>query len=654
MARKTVILSSSDLQEAVSYIRKQDRFIFDVEAQGENRGVPHLAQLSWISLGAKGIDITVPFAHPIGTKVIGEKKETRLYKTGKKTGQEYAHMVPVYEDPPEQISTSNVFEILRPLFWEPGITKGGHGVLYDLVSTAKYWGEVAPPPYNCTLIKQWLLNENLRGQLGLKDLVKRYWKVDYDPNGAGKAIETVPFDDAAYYTYCDTHWDKMLDNLLDPQIDAEGLRDIFNLEMDVLNVLIGMQLHGVRMDVPHLVELEKKVSQDSIEAQSKVYQAAGKKFNINSPKQKQEILYGAKEDGNQGLKPWKLTKTGQEKQKKGMALTIHDYSTDDSVLESYPSNKLAIALRDRGVIDKILNTYIRGWLGDGDEKPCIIFSDHLHTDFVQYGTVTGRFSCRNPNLQNIPRPYSGLGKSVRASFLPEEGGKLIVGDYSQIELVVLAHYLEQGKLYEAFQQGIDPHTMTAAMVLGKRPEDVTKEERQDLGKTLGFAVVYGAGINKIASMANVTPKRAKEVLARHAEMFPEIHSFREYVINSTRRRNPPYLTTLMGRKRRIIGLKSRDDGIRMGAERQTFNSLIQGGAADLMKYSMIRLDGLLPPEISLVMTVHDELVLTAPEYLAEDAAILLNEAMTGENIQKLVKVPLKVDIHICDKWSEAK
>jgi DNA polymerase I-like protein with 3'-5' exonuclease and polymerase domains len=666
MHRSSVILSEVDLRDAVKYISGQDKFIFDVEAQGANRGHPHLAELSWMSLAAKGICVTIPFAHPIGSKIIGETREIRKYKTGKKKGQEYFHAVPEYEEPPKQLSRMSVFDILRPLFWKPGIIKGGYGGLYDLVSTHKYFGETVPPPYTDPLIKRWLLNENLRGQLGLKDQAEMIFGVKYDISSAGACIEKVPFNEACYYTYSDAKWAFLLDEFADPQIDAENLRSVLDLEMNVLEVLTGMQLRGVRMDVPHLRELESRLGAQVTAAESAVYSAAGRKFNMNSPKQKQVLLYGPKSEGNQGLRPWKITKTGAKKKKAGKELSIHDYSTDASVLASYPGNKVAQTLSEYAIVDKILNTYVRGWLGDGEDKESIIFSDHLHTDFVQYGTVTGRFSSRAPNIQNIPRPFSVLGRSVRSSFTAEPGGKLIIADYSQMELVILAHYLEQGRLWDAFMNNIDPHLMTAAMVLGKEPvlsppgeeednpEWVTKAERQDLGKTLGFAVVYGAGLGKIASMAKITPERAKEVLKKHAEMFPEIHDFRDYVISEAKSRNPNHITTLMGRKRRVPGLRSRDDGIRMGAERQVFNSLIQGGLADLIKLAMVRFNRMAPEGVNLIMTIHDELVATAPAEMAEEAARIMEEAMTGPEIQAYLKVPMKIEMHICDRWDEAK
>src|SRR6185437_15988751 len=470
-----------------------------------------------------------------------------------------------------------------------------------------------------------------------------------------------PFSLVAYYSYCDSKMGWLEYKRLRPQITGQGLEPVYSLEMAVLSVMIGMRLCGVRIDTERLMSFREELVTKLTEAEGKIYQAAGHKFNINANKQKQEVLYK-----EQKLKPWKLTAGGLKKQKAGYVhgaypykgdkseLTIYDYSVDSDVLDSYPDNDVTVALKEYSKIKKILSTYVEAWLGNNGE-PALIINGYIHAGFQQYGTVTGRFSCRAPNLQNPPRPHTWLGKGIRSVFVAEPKGKLVVADYSQIELVILAHYIGEGALYEGFLQGIDPHLLTAAMVLDKLIGEVTKVERQDLGKTLGFAVVYGAGLKKVGVMSKLSYDGAKRILRKHEQMFPEIHSFKQAVINLARSRKPvPYITTILGRKRRIPELNSRVEGIRMGAERQMFNSLIQGGAGDLIKLAMVRLDGMLPDDCKIVLTVHDEIVVSCPEDKAELVAELMTEAMIGEGIQKLVRVPLKIDLHIVDRWDEAK
>lgn len=1236
--------------------------------------------MTWISLATNGCCIVVPIGHEKG-KQTGTEKVPAEYKSGSKIGKTYMKTVPKFDKAPDQMDAGTVFSILSPLFASARITKIAHNAIFDLTGVSKYLGFVPPPPYGDTLIMDWLLDEN-KFRHGLKYLTEEMYEIKYDSENVGKKVEDFPFGTVAYYSYCDAKFDFLLYKNLIRKIHDEGLSGIYDLEMKVLNVLVGMKLAGARIDVPELNRLREVLRKDLTEKEGAIYRAAGHKFNINSNPQKIEVLFTEQE-----LKPWKKTKGGS-------------FSVDDATLESYPDNKVCVALREYGDISKILSTYVDSWLGT-EEEPSLIFDDHIHSDFVQSGTVTGRFSCvsgntllptsrgvfrfdeyipfeddyvfthrenarrvlrkiykgrdvmyrvscangsmiectrqhklftpdgwksvgrlipgdkvyidvsfkelysgsgehrpgpeiilresgetdhissganprndvsqcprypeaelisgnheagepfevfpvkaerkesdvgenreqasqlqrgnlrrtrirsgesareihpasqagyvrssgagepsyvdgcspyrrrsaeqyprqpgisyqeraretsfqaveireitdlgtmgvwdievegdhsyidtegflnhncRKPNLQNLPRSSTELGKLVRNVFIAEKGHKLIVADYSQIELVVLAHYIGTGKLYEGFLEGIDPHLMTAAMVLGRKPfisnsdgdGGVTRVERQDLGKaqplsslvltpegfvrmgdikigdivntpdggsakvtgvfpqgkrnvlkvnfsdgtsvrcdedhlwevntrytkrvlttkemmeddnlihangfrkysvspirpvnflsngeltvdpyllglllgdgcfrhpdnisitsadefivnevagripeghslrcktkeyggtgfgvgnkssdyvirsgtigrgnmgllkkqiidlglfgknshdkfipkiyllsdycsrlellrglmdtdgtafkdgslevydtvsrklaedvcylvrslggiaqvkkrktnwtyngvenigesyriciwikenpfklprkaeihdrtfkgiikkgivsiepdgfeetqcimidhpkhlyvtdgftpthnTLGFAVVYGAGLGKVSSMAHITFDDARRVLKTHAKMFPEIHQFKQDVLDLARSRQPvPYITTLLGRKRRIPDLMSHDDGVRMGAERQTFNSLIQGGAADLMKLAMVRMDAVLPDEAKLILTVHDEVVVTAPEEIADDIADMVREAMTGAGIQKLVRVPLKIELSIGDRWGEVK
>jgi DNA polymerase I-like protein with 3'-5' exonuclease and polymerase domains len=274
--------------------------------------------------------------------------------------------------------------------------------------------------------------------------------------------------------------------------------------------------------------------------------------------------------------------------------------------------------------------------------------------YVTHGFVHHN-SSRDPNLQNIPRPDTELGKLVRGAFIADEGHKLVVADYGQIELVVLAHYLGRGKLYEGFWEGIDPHVMTAAMVLGKRPEDITKDERQKFGKSINFAVVYGAGISKVASMIGCGNQEAKAVLNKHRAEFPEIYEYKDFVLSECRRNvKDPHIRTILGRKRRVPEINWSDEDMRHFAERQVFNSLIQGSSADLLKTAMVRYDNLRADDMQLLLNVHDELVTTAPDGRIDAASEVLREAMTGKEIQALVDVPLTIDLAVADRWSDCK
>jgi DNA polymerase-1 len=401
-----------------------------------------------------------------------------------------------------------------------------------------------------------------------------------------------------------------------------------------------------------------------VDIEGSIYKAAGQRFNLTAPAQKAAVLYAPKSEGGQGLKAAKLTKGGYKKRDAGQELSFADYSTDADSLEAHPNNPVVKAMADYAEVAKLLG-YPLAYLGvkDDPDKPCRIFDGRIHADFVQYGTVTGRFSCREPNLQNIPRPDTELGKRIRGLFIAPAGYKLVVADYGQIELVVLAHFIGKGALYRGFHNGVDPHSATAAALIGQDPQEfmarVKAGDREainlrQVAKGINFAVVYGAGPDKVASMAGISVKEAKRFMEIHQKMFPEIYAFKNEVVRVCRSRRPPHIRTLLGRKRRLPLIVSQNQGLRMGAERQAVNSLIQGSAADLIKLAMIRLNNSLPDDIRLILSVHDELVVLAPEDRAQEAAALVSEAMLGEGIQKLLRVPLSSDVKIVDRWSEAK
>lgn len=625
MLSQSVILTENNLRDAVDYFSRQSWFTFDVESSGENRGVPHLNSLSWLSMATKGAVIVIPFGHPIGNKIIGQTDEVIKWGKGTRTVHH-----PVYEPAPKQLDRATVFDIIRPVFFREDIAKVNSGIAFDIASTAKYFGEVAPGPYFCTVTEQWLLRETFAQDKGLKALVKERYEFEYDNEDVGKSVESYPFDLVAYYSYCDALFPWFLHRDFLPQIEAQGLRPVLDLEMDVLNVVVGMKLAGARVDIPRLMELREDLQSRKAQTEDRIYHAAGHAFNLNSPPQKQKVLFD-----EQGLDAWKKTAKGGR-------------SVDDDVLQSHSGNPVVSALIEFGDIDKLLGTYVDPWLNGWT------YDGRIHADFVPYGTVTGRFSCRKPNLQNIPRPGTELGTLIRGAFIPEDGYRLVVADYSQIELVILAHYLGTGALYEGFLKGIDPHRIHAAGVLHKAPEEVTKQERQDLGKTLGFAICYGAGPKKVASMAHVTEDEAKQILGEYDRTFPEVREFQKLTLRKAREHNPPVIRTLLGRKRRLPELNYRDYKVKSRAERQAFNALIQGGAADLIKTAMVRADNLIPEGVDLILTVHDEIVLEAPADLAEKSAEILNFAMTGPEIQELIRVPLKAEVNIVDRWSDAK
>ncbi len=656
-----VVFTPERLAKEVEQLGNQGRFVFDIETTGTYRGEPVVNQLVWMSFASYGQTFVLPLGHPNGNRLLEPARKRKDPITKKFVTTEAK-----WDDPPEQMRPGAAFDILRPLFMDKSIEKGGFGALFDFLSTPKYLGGLAAGPYHDAIVAIWLLNENLaeRGNLGLKPSTERVYKRKYDKENVGRRVEIHPFNKVATYAYLDAKYTWLhLENCL-AQLDEEGLRPIYDLEMQVFEALLGMGQAGTEVDIERMKVLEVTLSERRTEIEGKIYRAAGKKFNLNSPKQKVDMFYGPKGEGNQGLKPWRLTKGGMQKDKDGQKTGFYDWSTDKEALSRFEGNPVVDNVLAYQEVDRVLGTYIQGYLGT-DEKPTQIFDGRVYPDFVQYGTVTGRFSCRAPNLQNIPRPDTELGKIVRSLFVAKPGHCLVVADYGQIELVVLAHFVGKGALYDGFYRGIDPHTMTAAMVFQHDPETlqalVNKEDREaknmrQAAKAINFAVVYGAGPDKVASMAKVKVRRAKEILQTHEVEFPEVYKFKDDVLRTARSRKPPHVTTLMGRKRRIPALMSREYKVRGSAERKIVNSLIQGSAADLIKLAMVRLHQGLAAEDAGTMTlsVHDELVVETPIENRDKCERIVREAMTGDGIQKWVDVPLSIDMHTVEKWADAK
>lgn len=674
-----LVTTVEQLREEVEYFSQFDVFSWDTEtmpgpAGPGTRGIPTQNRVVWLSMSTYGRSIVIPMGHPNGNVLLKRDYRRKNKETGKMD-----LFPPTFDEPPAQLKPSQVFDILRPLFFS-NRTKIAHNATFDFITVEKHFGAIPPGPISDSIVLQWLLDENIGTtenlgrsaprDKGLKTLTKWYYSVDYDKEEVGKKIEWHPFNVVARYALLDAKYTWLLWTMFDEMCRAQGLDGIRALEEAVTPVCCDMGLAGAPVDVQAIQELDRYLTREMVRVEGLIYQAAGKQFNINSTQQKQDILYGLKKDGGQGLKGKKLTKGAKEKKKKDRNFKpgVRDYSTDKEALEEYESNPLVKLLLEYGEYTKLRSTYVRGYLGDPDDpvkKPCLIFDGRIHTDLVQYGTVSGRFSSREPNLQNIPAPRSELGKKVRGLFIAPTGYKLLVADYGQMELRILASYIGYGGLFDGFQAGIDAHTQTAALVFGVAIDKVEKWMRS-AAKTLNFAIVYGAGPDKVANMLGMTLEEAKELLANHRKAFPEIYKFKAAVIRAAKQRDIPHIKTILGRIRRVWDLRVDNPEMQWKvwrAERQLFNSLIQGSLGDIIKLAMVRLHKMLKEdaeqnpgrEITLILSVHDELVLTCPEDRVSVGSALLREAMLGSEIQDLIHVPLDVgDVAVVDRWSEAK
>lgn len=624
-----LITDTHQLEQAVARFSPHDAFAFDVETLGEHRGVPAVNEIAWISLATQGECVVIPMGHPNGHRLLRKASRRKNKSTG-----EWEQITAQWEPPPKQLRPSTVFDALEELLFSDRV-KIAHNAPFDLLSVAKYYkGKYPPPPYGDTIVGAWMLNENR--PLGLKALDKERWGLVYDTEEVGKCIEKHPFGTVADYSYMDakTTWLQWRD--IPSRITAEGLDDMWSLEMDVLHCLLHMGA-GVPVDIKALKELRTDLRQRMTGCEADVYRAAGKVFNIGSPPQKVKILYE-----EQGLRPRKLTRKGAP-------------STDAEALAPYKGrNAVVDAILSYQEVSKLLGTYVEGYLGNPEEdKPTQIFNGRIHPMLKQYGTVTGRFSCATPNVQNWPRAETEMGKAIRDLVDPIPGFVLLVADYAQIEQRILAHFAGKGALWQGFWDGVDAHTATAAAVFGVAPEDVTKQMRQ-VAKAIAFAIAYGAGAQKVADMSHTTLRRAKQILATHEKEFPEVYRYKTKLLRTVRSRRPePYLRTLLGRKRRLPDLLSHNNARRAKAERQVVNSHMQGSNADITKLAMVRLHKNLLPEMQILLSVHDEIAAMCPKDIAEEGARVLHDAMAGPEMQ-LISVPVTTDVKICRRWSEAK
>jgi DNA polymerase I-like protein with 3'-5' exonuclease and polymerase domains len=664
-----IITTKEQLDEMVAYYLQQDSFAYDLETVGPQRGVTVVNEVLWISLATHGRGDVIPLGHPNGEfkelirplKLTGERrKEAGLPLREQDYSTDDKKATTLFGPPPEQLLPAEVFAALKPLMFGEGRTLVGHNLVFDLTSIAKYYDNQFPTgPYFDTMIASFLYDNKNKNKCGLDDCLSREFGY-HMVKGVGKEVEKYAFSTVAKYAYLDAKYTYLLyTSVLQKKLEEGTLVNVMSLEMGVLKVLCHMKLAGAPIDTEQLFDLHAKLEINIETARSEIYRIAGKVFNINSNPEKQAILYGKKEDGGQGLKPKVLTLKGKNKESEGIPLETSDYSVSSEALELYrESNELAAAILTYADLNKMLSTYVIPYLG-GDVthtvsgksktqyKESLLINGKIHCDFIQHGAETGRFSSRNPNLQNIPAPEDPekvpedkqYGRMLRNLFAAPEGYKLVVADYSQIEPRVIASMSKDPIMMKNYLEGGDIYT-TIGDTMGVN---------RKAGKVLVLSIAYGVGPDKIAKQIGCTLTEAKTLLDDFSKKFNSINKYRLMVVNSTRQKG--YVTTVLGRRRYLPEITSKNFGDKAGAERQAFNTRIQGSAADIMKLAMIRAQDMIPKEAKLLLTVHDELVTLTPDSRADETAEAIRAAMEGI---KLLDVPLLADVKIVQRWGQAK
>jgi DNA polymerase I-like protein with 3'-5' exonuclease and polymerase domains len=657
-----IILTIEQLNEVVQHYSQVDEFVFDVETAGPHRGDPRQNLVVWIALATDGRCDVIPMGHPNGKYLHTDYPLLPSAKIRQAKGlalrpQDYSKddkkATKVFTEAPEQLTAGEVFKALKPIFMSDK-TKIGHNVKFDLQSISKYIGGMPTPNYGCTLIASFILdNQNRINGLGLDDCLDREFGYKM-VKGVGKEIEAHSFDDVATYAGLDAEWTWKLWKKLSSRLNTDKLSKLFALEMDVLQVICSMELRGADIDVSALEILKKDLEAQLEDTKAEIYVAAGKAFNLNSVKEKQQLLYTSKKLGGRGLKPKVATTNGQKKIDNGDITDVSDFSVSEQALTHFAGKDAVVdGLIKYSDLNKLLTTYVIPYLG-GDitrtlagkskvvSKKALLLNGKVHTDFVQYGTETGRFSSRNPNLQNVPAPHTSNGKAIRNLFVAPEDHKLIVADYSQIEPRVIASFSQDRIMTSSYLEGGDIYTTVG---------DTMGVDRK-AGKVLVLAMAYGVGPDKIADQIGCNITEARELLENFGKKFASIERYKRSVISTSRNQTPiPYATTLLKRRRYLPDLRSKEIWKRARAERQAFNTVIQGSAADIIKVAMVRAYDMIPEEASLILTVHDELVTVAPSNLAEETADAIRSAMEGINV---LNIPLLADVKIVDRWGEAK
>ena len=542
----------------------------------------------------------------------------------------YIPLTHTYLGAPHQLSTEFVIEKLRPMLADSGIKKAGHNIKYDLIVLKNEGLDLQGLAFD-TMIASYLLNPN-KANHNLEDIcVDRLGikKLSYnDVTNKGKLnFRDVPIDEATKYSGEDASAVLKLKKMFEPEMKQQDLLKLFNeVEIPLIEVLADMEMAGIKIDIPLMGSLSRRLTGELASIEKRIYFIAGEGFNINSPKQLQEILFE-----KLGLRTIKKTKTG--------------FSTDVDVLEQLAlEHELPKEIIEYRALSKLKNTYV-------DALPKIINpgTGRLHTSFNQTITATGRLSSSEPNLQNIPI-RGEWGANIRTAFIAEKGCLLLSSDYSQIELRVLAHLSGDKGLIEVFQHDGDIHTRTAIELFGVSAGDVTPEMRRR-AKTVNFGIVYGISPFGLSKELGIPPDESRDYIDTYFAKHRGVKEFMDKTIEHATETG--FVSTILSRRRQIPELKSANRNTKQLGERLAINTPVQGSAADIIKISMLNIWRRLKREklkTRMLLQVHDELLFEVPETERDIIMPLVKEEM--ENVYKL-DVPLKVDLGIGKNWAEA-
>jgi len=535
--------------------------------------------------------------------------------------------VPLVSPDADCIPEAKVRSIISPLLARKSLVVVGQNLKFDMHVMENWDAPIRCVPWD-TMVAAWLVDPE-RDSLKLESLGESYLGFGGTPYAQvapkGSVFSDVPIAAAAAYAAEDADLSLRLKTALGPELERRGLLGLFtDLEMPVLSLLARMERTGIMVDAAALERYGTELDAELARIQAEAWAMVGHEFNLNSPKQLQEVLFTERKLGT-----GKKTKTG--------------FSTDISVLEELAREDPvpALILRHR-TLQKLRSTYVDALCALAAVDP------RIRTHYVQTGAATGRLSSRDPNLQNIP-VREEEGRRIRKAFVAAPGMKLISADYSQIELVVFAQLSGDPELKKAFVDGADIHRRTAALILGKPEDEVSQSERR-AAKTINFGVIYGMGAFRLANELGIPRSEAQRFIDAYFARYSGVASFIRTTVDGARRDG--YVSTVLGRRRPVRAIDSRNANERQGAERVAVNTPIQGSAADIMKLAMLAVDKALTrehPEARLLLQVHDELIVEAPADSAPAVAAAVEKAMSGAY---RLSVPLRVGVEIADSWGD--
>ena len=536
--------------------------------------------------------------------------------------------------PAEREKAQTIVNIFKPLYESPEILKIGQNIKYDMEVLMRYGVTLAAPMFDTMLAHYVLHPEQRHGMDYLADVLLDYHTITIDsligPKGKGqKSMRDVPPADVCPYAAEDADITLQLYNVLEPQLHDAGAWELFTeIEMPLVPVLADMETTGVRIDTKTLADVSATLTARMHDIEQRIYSEAGEEFNIASPKQVGEILFGKMKIVD---KP-KKTKTGQ-------------YVTSEEVLQqlSHKSPVVADILAHRA-LKKLLGTYV-------DALPKLINprTGHIHTSFNQAVTATGRLSSSDPNLQNIPVRGED-GKEIRRCFIPEPGQLFFSADYSQIELRVMAHLSGDDNMIEAFREGYDIHAATAAKIYKETIDSVTRDQRTK-AKRANFGIIYGITVFGLAERLDISRDEAKQLIDGYFLTFPKVKDYMEAAKEAARAKG--YAETFFHRRRYLPDITSHNATVRNFAERNAINAPIQGSAADIIKIAMIRIHEQFHMKrlrSKMILQVHDELNFSV---VPEERDIVEKIVLTEMQNAYRLKVPLVADSGWGDNWLEA-